>query len=177
MDKNFSNEYFEKLYKASNNAFQALFKNEEHFYYCTLTITGDGLTPVISAWSHEALDRKCNGDEEERYAMEWSYADSPYYAWEYDTFCEVTDLLASRPKMLDMSDEVWENEIAIRLDGMEKVMRKLDEDGIFSVNQKREDVVICAEIMPPDRSNTERVSRLNKKEMYMFRKWLKEAAE
>lgn len=154
MDKIFENEYYEKLYKASRKAFQTLFENKEHFYYCTLTITGDGLTPVISGWSYEALNRACNGNEEEKKYIEWSYADSPYYAWEYETFYEVTNLLDGRPQMSDMSVEEWEKEFNLRVDGMEKVMKRLDEEGIFSKNQKREDIVILAEIMPPDESNT-----------------------
>ena len=156
MSSSFEDEYFEKLYRASKKAFTKLFENNEHFYYCTLTITGDGLTPVISAWS---------------------YADSPYYAWEYDSFQEVTELLECRPKALDMSDYEWEKEFNIRVEGMVKVMTKLDKDGIFSKSQERSAIVVLAEVMPPDESNTERAFRLNKSQTVIFKKWLKEAAE
>lgn len=170
-------EYFDVLYKATRAAFEKLFETKEHFYYCTLTTTGDGLTPVISAWSEEALEREADGDEDVKYDIEWSYADSPYYAWEYDTFEEVTDLLDERPKMSDMSADEWEEELELRLDVMEEVMRKLDEEGLFSLTQDRGDIVIGAEIMPPDESNTERVSRLNDEDSEMFCRWLEEVAE
>lgn len=170
-------EYFDVLYKATRAAFEKLFETKEHFYYCTLTTTGDGLTPVISAWSKEALEREADGDEDVKYDIEWSYADSPYYAWEYDTFEEVMDLLDERPKMSDMSADEWEAELELRLDVMEEVMRKLDEEGMFSLTQDRGDIVIGAEIMPPDESNTERVSRLNDEDSEMFCRWLEEVAE
>ncbi len=38
------------------------------------------MTPVISAWSKEALEWESDGDEETKEDIEWSYADSPYYA-------------------------------------------------------------------------------------------------
>lgn len=170
-------EYFDVLYKATRAAFEKLFETKEHFYYCTLTTTGDGLTPVISAWSEEALEREADGDEDVKYDIEWSYVDSPYYAWEYDTFEEVTDLLNECPKMSDMSVDEWEAELELRLDVMEEVMRKLDEEGMFSLTQDRGDIVIGAEIMPPDESNTERVSRLNDEDSEMFCRWLEEVAE
>lgn len=126
---NMEREFFEKLYKASKAAFEKLFVINEKFYYCTLTITGDGLTPVISAWSYEALERESGDDEDVKYDIEWSYADSPYYAWEYESFHEVEELLQNCPSMSDMSEEEWEKELDIRIDIMEKVMRKLDEVG------------------------------------------------
>ncbi|MBD5088014.1 MAG: DUF4303 domain-containing protein [Clostridiales bacterium] len=137
-------------------------------------MTGDGFTPVISAWSHEALERECNDDEELKYDIEWSYADSPYYAWEYDSFYEVTEMLENCP---DMSDEEWEKEIDSRIYAMEKVMSKLDEEGIFSKNQERNNMVVLAEIMPADNSNTKRAYRLNNAKNEMFQRWLKEVAE
>lgn len=176
-EDSFKDEFYEALYKATKAAFKKLFRKKEHFYYCTLTITGDGLTPVISAWSKEALERESDGDEEMKEDIEWSYADSPYYAWEYNSFTEVTALLDERPEMSDMSDDEWEEELELRLEVMEEVMGKLDEEGIFSKNQDRDDIVIAAEIMPPDESNTERVSRLNPKEGAMFNRWLEEIAE
>lgn len=170
-------EFFEKLYKASKAAFEKLLAINERFYYCTLTITGDGLTPVISAWSYEALERECGDDEEVKYDIEWSYADSPYYAWEYESFHEVEELLENCSSIDDLSEEEWEKEIDARIDIMEKVMRKLDEEGVFSKNQERNNMVVLAEIMPPDESNTKRAYRLNSIKNEMFQKWLKEVAE
>ena len=177
MRDKFRNEFFEALYDATKAAFEKLFETKEHFYYCTITITGDGLTPVISAWSKEALERESDGDEETKEDIEWSYADSPYYAWEYDSFNEVTDLLDERSEMSEMSDDEWEEELELCLDVMEEVMSKLDKEGLFVKNQDRDDIVIAAEIMPPDESNTERVSRLNPEEGAMFCRWLEEVAE
>ena len=42
----------------------------------------------------------------------------------------------------DMSDEEWEKEIDSRIYAMEKVMSKLDEEGIFSKNQERNNMVV-----------------------------------
>lgn len=38
-------------------------------------------------------------------------------------------------------------------------------------------MVVLAEIMPPEESNTKRAYRLNSIKNEMFQKWLKEAAE
>lgn len=122
-------------------------------------------------------EREADGDEEIKEDIEWSYADSPYYAWEYDSFAEVTTLLNERPEMSDMSNDEWEKELELRLDVMEAVMRQLDEEGLFSKEQERDDIVICAEIMPPDESNAERVCRLNPEDGTMFNRWLEEVAE
>jgi hypothetical protein len=43
--------------KALNNTFSDFCENREHFYYCTLTISGDGGVPAFSAWSKEALEK------------------------------------------------------------------------------------------------------------------------
>lgn len=56
-------------------------------------------------------------------------------------------------------------------------MHKLDEEGVFSKNQERNNMVVLAEIMPPEESNTKRAYRLNSIKNEMFQKWLKEAAE
>ena len=68
--------------KAARMAFQKLFSNGEHFYYCALLTTGEGFAPVISAWSWEALARVTQlNSETYAQSIKWSYADSPYYAF------------------------------------------------------------------------------------------------
>ncbi|MDO5625955.1 MAG: DUF4303 domain-containing protein [Pseudomonadota bacterium] len=42
--------------KAAKEAFLDLFSNKEKYYYCTLVTTEEGFTPLVSAWSWEALD-------------------------------------------------------------------------------------------------------------------------
>lgn len=172
-NNNFENMFYEKLLAATRKAFLSLFENKEHFYYCTLVTTGDGLTPTISAWSYEALERECAGDDSLREDIEWSYADSPYDAFGYELFDEVKKLLSEN----EISYEQWDEETEVRLNIMEKVMRTLDDEGIFSKNQNREEVVVAAEIMPPDETNTERAYRLNNKDSVIFQRWLEEAAE
>ena len=174
----FKQEYYNKLYTACKNTFEELFNNnKETFYYCTLTITGDGLTPVISAWSYEALDRQCNGNQDEIHDIKWSYADSPYYAFGYEKFEEVTQLLAERREILKTTKIDWECEVEMYLDVMQNTMEMLDNEGVFSVNQKRNEVLVATEIMPPDGSCTIRVKKLNNNGTAIFQEWLQEIAE
>ena len=176
MDKEW-NAYYEQLLIDTRKAFFKLFENGEHFYYCTLTTTGDGLTPVISAWSHEALERATRDNPEEKEYIEWSYSDSPYYAWEYDSFAKTTELLKKRPGMMDLNDDEWDKEIDCRMEVMESVMAQLDKEGIFSFNQDRREIVVLAEIMPPDYSNVMIAQRLNEADNPMLLKWMEDAAE
>lgn len=48
-------------------------------------------------------------------------------------------------------------------------MKTLDKEKIFGVGKYRRDMIINAEIMPPDETNAERASRLNTKITYQ--KW------
>ena len=61
------------------------------------------------------------------------------------------------------------------LDCMERVMSELDQEGIFGTGEKRRKIMVNAEVMPPDYTNTDRALRLNEKED--IRDWLEEAAE
>ena len=54
-------------------------------------------------------------------------------------------------------------------------MHNLDNEGIFGTGEKRLGIVINAEFMPPDYTNTERALRLNPKEA--IQEWLDEIAE
>lgn len=58
---------------------------------------------------------------------------------------------------------------------MEEVMHNLDIGGMFGRGEKRLGIVINAEFMPPDFTNTERALRLNPKEA--LNQWLEEIAE
>lgn len=60
---------------------------------------------------------------------------------------------------------------------MESAMKRLDQEGIFDVNQERDDVVVLVEVMPPDYTNTERAYRMNNANSEIFSEWLEEAAE
>lgn len=65
----------------------------------------------------------------------------------------------------------------MRLGAIELAMRMLDAEGLFALNQPREDVCVLAEVMPPDEGNTEIALRLNRAEAPAMRAWLAEAAE
>lgn len=168
-----------KLLKATKTAFTELFKeHEEFFYYCTLVTTGEGNCPYISAWSWQAL--KNFKDQEhipdtEIIDYKWSYADSPYcaYGWEY--FKEVEEyVVANKPKNIDDAEDWFSWESAL-LATMETVMSTLDEQGVFGMGARRKSMLVNAEIMPPDYTNTIRALRLNRKEDIHI--WLREAAE
>ena len=58
---------------------------------------------------------------------------------------------------------------------MEKAMANLDKEGLFGVGNQRLGIVINAEVMPPDYTNTERALRLNPREALTV--WLEEVAE
>ena len=166
---------------ATENALNKLFsEHNENYYYVSLITIGECECPFISAWSSEALHREASKKEDydkEKYYLKWSYADSPYCAYGYDEFfSEVREAYNKRTGILDDdNDEEYEKEMSIRLNSMEKAMHNLDLKGMFGNGEKRIGIVINAEYMPPDPTNTERALRLNPKEA--LAEWLKEAAE
>jgi hypothetical protein len=166
----------EAIADATRKAFIELFKNNEKYYYCVLLTTGEALPPCISAWSWEALN-KMSMQYSEEYAQvrKWSYADSPYYAFGEEYFDEVKRLFEQRPNMDYFNESLWNEEFNFRLMVMELAIKKLDNEGLFELNQPRKDVYINVELMPPDSTNTERALRLNKKEN--ITNWLLEASE
>ena len=174
MDKEFE----QALKKAAEKAFRKLFnEHDEHFYYCSLIIS-EMACPYICAWSEEALKTCCEENnitsEDEILYHKWSYADSPYcaYGWEY---FEEAEHLFECVEIDDMDDDEYEDWAVKLLDCMESVMRSLDSEGLFGTGEKRKKVLVNAEVMPPDYTNTERALRLNKKED--IEDWLNEAAE
>lgn len=173
------NQRFEQeLEKAVRKAFEELFEtHQEHFYYCSL-ITAEMACPYISAWSEEALQTYCEESdisfEEESLDYRWSEADSPYFAYGWDYFKE-----AERLFYLDDIDEMDDDEYDEWADGllkcMENIMRRLDQEGLFGTGEKRKKILVAAEVIPPDYTNTERALRLNREED--IKDWLESAAE
>lgn len=173
--------FVEALTEAARNAFTDLFRqhSEEHFYYCTLVLIEAQGCPAVSAMSEEALEAVVKKYKEEygddtpedilRKELKWSWADSPYCVYGEPYFAEVKKLTEQR----DMIDFMQDYEF--RMDSMEKVMAKLDREGIFGSGERRKRIVVAAEVMPPEAENTERVLRLNAREN--IKEWLEEAAE
>lgn len=71
--------------------------------------------------------------------------------------------------------EERQREVQVRINSMEKVMHNLDVKGMFGRGKQRLDIVINAEFMTPDYTNTERALRLNPQEA--LNEWLEEIAE
>lgn len=166
------------MQEATKKALHKLFHtHNEKFYYCSLITTGEGLCPIISAWSEEALERVANETdnvEEAKYYLKWSYDESPYFAYGEEYFQGVNKVFLERMKKLK-TDKERDREILLRINSMEKVMHNLDKDGMFGRGENRLGIVINAEFMPPDYTNTERALRLNPKEA--LNEWLEEIAE
>lgn len=165
-----------EIYTAAKNILTDLFKNGEHYYYITLVSDGLANTPCISAWSYEALERS-GCEDYDRQMIKWSYSDSPYCCHKQEEFDKVKNMLLQRAGILNMRDEIFYAECNMRYAAMETAMALLDKEGLFALNQNREEVVVLVETMPPDYTNTERAYRMNDKSSDIFREWLKEAAE
>lgn len=166
-----------KLEKIVEKSLKELFeRNQEEFYYCSLITDGEGHCPIITAWSYEALERVIGSEQSEELKEEykWSYADSPYFDYGSKYFEE---LKAEWEKHLEveLEDDKFDEEVKVRMDIMEVVMKHLDEKGLFGVGEKRLKIVINAEFMPPEYSNTERAIRLNPQKA--IEEWLEEVAE
>lgn len=164
------------IYKAAKNIFLELFNNNEQYYYAVLLTTEEGLSPIVSAWSLEALERLTKEKSEEYSKIrKWSYADSPYYNFGSHYFNEVKSVFNKLPTIDELDDIYWNNELETRLLAMETAIKRLDNDGIFEMNQKRSQIYINVELMPPDKSNTDRAIRLNKLEN--ITDWIKDMSE
>ena len=178
MSFNYDPDLVKYIENATRKALKSLFdKHKEKFYYCTLATTGEGHCPVISAWSEEALERMLVTEKDPdkiRREIEWSYADSPYFAYGEEFFVEVREVFLKRTKLINNDDE-FQKEYEIRVNSMEKVMANLDKEGLFGEGNQRLSIVINAEVMPPDYTNTERALRLNPREALTV--WLEEVAE
>ncbi|RKM63056.1 DUF4303 domain-containing protein [Butyrivibrio sp. XB500-5] len=168
----------EIIQSATEKALLKLFEeHNESFYYCSLITTGEGLCPIISAWSKEALERVANESddvEEAKYYLKWSYSETPYFAYGEEFFEDVKNVFIDRMNKLKTAEE-RQREVQLRINSMEKVMHNLDAKGMFGQGEQRLNIVINAEFMPPDYTNTERALRLNPQEA--LKEWLEEAAE
>lgn len=168
----------EIIQNATQKVLNKLFEeHKEKFYYCSLITTGEGLCPIISAWSNEALERVASEEddvEEAKFYLKWSYDETPYFAYGEEYFGEVNKVFFERMRMLATEKEK-DKEVQLRINSMEKVMHNLDMKGMFGRGEERLGIVINAEFMPPDYTNTERALRLNPREA--LNEWLEEIAE
>jgi len=145
--------------KALKMTFTDLCTNGEHYYYCTLTISGDGGAPAFSAWSEEAIERVSS---ESRQFLKWSYADSPYCLYKYDEYWKtVEEMWWKRPQVDCFDDKQFSEEVDTRIEILVLAMKNLDKTGLYELNQKREDIFINVEFAPPDKTNTDRAYLLN----------------
>ena len=174
-------ELVESIAAAARQAIQQLFREHpENFYYVTLITTGEALAPLLAAWSVEALALASAKSREVGAAdlLKWSYADSPYCCYGESYFADVKRLFGLRPHMHEMA---WETagaaEHDFRLNAMESAMKQLDDEGLFGRGDARSRVLVAVEVMPPDRTNVERVHRLNPQGSAAALAWLQEAAE
>lgn len=69
--------------------------------------------------------------------------------------------MLSRENIWTLDSEEFNAEYNLRLEAMEAAMKRLDQEGIFAINQERDDVIILVEVMPPDYANTERAYKMN----------------
>lgn len=156
------------LVSAVEKSFKKLFAvYNENFYYCSLVIADDSV-PYISAWSEEALKcfltEKCKTEdevEEKELLYRWSYADSPYCAYGFDDyFNDVKEVFDKRFESIT-TDKEYEREHTLWVNCMEKTMEILSEKGLFDKTKDKCNILINAEVMPPDSSNYKRALRLN----------------
>ncbi len=161
----------EGVYIASKKAIASLFSSNDHrFYYCCLITTGEAHSPLLSAWSYEALEEACKSEQCVPAEVKWSYADSPFCFFGEHYFEDLKALFNERPAVSSSN-----NEYSIRLHAMESALGKLDSEGIFGLGEERNSIYINVEVMPPDYTNTERAVRLNPQNA--IQQWLEEAAE
>ena len=48
-----------------------------------------------------------------------------------------------------MDSEEFDTEYDLWLETMEAAMKRLDQEGVFDINQERDDVIVLVEVMPP----------------------------
>jgi len=108
----------ELIQNATQNALSKLFReHKEKFYYCSLITTGEGLCPIISAWSNEALERVANEEDdvaEAKFYLKWSYDETPYFAYGEEYFQDVNKVFLQRMRALTTEKEK-DKEIQLRI--------------------------------------------------------------
>lgn len=167
---------------AARSAFSELFgSTQEDYYYCTLFTTGEGLAPYLSAWSWQALERASAEFKDPAKAaamLKWSYADSPYCVFGEEHFAAVEQRFEEMPQLHELSStRRYRRELNSRLDAMTSAMALLDQEGLFGTGERRANLVVLAEVVPPDKTNTVRAKRLNRRGSPGLTAWLNEAAE
>lgn len=175
-------EMVDAIADAVRRAVSELFENRpnETFYYCSLTTTGEGHAPTLTAWSREALADAVHaaGDGPNvGVDVKWSYADSPYFNFGAHHFETVRAAFDGRDEIHPRTEALQDrlNEVELRLGAMEKAVARLDAEGLFGTGERRLRMVLNVEVMPPDHTNVSRALRLNPREA--LADWLAEAAE
>lgn len=103
-----------------------------------MVTTGEGLCPIISAWSYKALEREANKEddvEEAKFYLKWSYCETPYFAYGEEYFEDVNKVFLERMETLTTRKQT-EKEVRLRINAMERVMHNLDMDGMFGTGKK-----------------------------------------
>ncbi|MEN5206828.1 DUF4303 domain-containing protein [Stenotrophomonas terrae] len=157
-----------------------LFSSNESFYYVTIFFTEEGFGPTLSAWSREALQREAelrSRDIGFARAVKWSYADSPYCDYHGELFSPLRDIFNLRPSIQQLGLAKWQAELSFRLGVFETALQRLDQEGFFSKNQSREQLLLAVEIMPPISDNISFVEMLNDVHSSGYLSWFDEAAE
>lgn len=179
---NYNEELAAVLVKAASNAFSSLKETHKEYFYYYAFIFDEGLYPYISAWSYESLEKSIIDNDitdEDKNWWKWNYLDSPYVFYGDDEFFkEVYELLDKRASVLS-DDELYDVEWETRIASMEEAMRRLDQSGLFGIEEDRKNVVINVETAPPDYSEYERALRLNTSSSLLFEylKWCEKAED
>lgn len=157
------NELFDEYKLVLKKTILDLFSTGEDFYYISLTVDEGGATPVFSACSKESYIAACRElpNNEDCLWIKWSYSDSPYFNYGENNFHEANQLWISKGLIDDFSAAEWDKEINKRLNFLELSFSMLYDEGIFGIDEGRNNIVLAVEIVPPTRENTERVERLN----------------
>ncbi|MDE7363546.1 MAG: DUF4303 domain-containing protein [Ruminococcus sp.] len=166
------------LENATESTFKALLEKNEKFYYFSLLID-EGASPYVSAWSYEALENLFSelksDDETEKLMYKWAICDSTYVGYEHDLYFNAVDEFLQKNDIWELSDDDFYSEFDVRLNSMEEALRRLDKKGLFGTGDDRKKIVITAEVVPPDYTNTARVQRLNPDDI--IQEWLEFCSE
>jgi hypothetical protein len=155
----------EKIADAARKAFLKLFENKENYYYCVLLTTGEALPPYVSAWSKEALNAAIKKDglsQRDACRLKYSPVESPYsvYGWDEYFGDVVEEFNENRPDMDYENETNWDAEFKTRFDAMTTAMKILDKEGLFSLNQQRDGVLVNVEILGDDQADFVDTARL-----------------
>lgn len=165
---------------AARSAFTELFRTvDEDFYYCTLFTTEEGLCPYPSAWSVQALEsasEEYDNPAKMKPLLKWSYSDSPYFMFGEDYFEPVERRFAELPDLFDLKPRQASAELKSRLKAMTAALAQLDREGVFGTGERRANLLLIAERVPPVASDKKRALKLNRRGPALDA-WLAEASE